>query len=79
MVRLAMSSPRPVQRSEQSSRDPRKVEMLLDDQYDHIQQHFSVLAPELPSLERRNWLIHLHYVRKEFEVRLQNLHLCFNA
>lgn len=25
-------------------------------------------APELPSLERRNWLIHLHYVRKEYEV-----------
>ena len=47
---------------------------------DHIQQHFSVLAPELPSLERRNWLIHLHYVRKEFEVRLQkNLHLSFYA
>ena len=46
---------------------------------DHIQQHFSVSAPELPSLERRNWLIHLHYVRKEFEVRLQNLHLSFYA
>ena len=47
---------------------------------DHIQQHFSVLAPELPSLERRNWLIHLHYVRKEFEVRLQKkLHLSFYA
>ena len=27
-----------------------------------------LLAPELPALERRNWLIHLHYVRKEFEV-----------
>ncbi|KAH9507656.1 Bardet-Biedl syndrome 4 protein [Bulinus truncatus] len=24
-------------------------------------------APELPVFERRNWLIHLHYVRKEFE------------
>ncbi len=24
-------------------------------------------APELPTLERRNWLIHNHYVRKEFE------------
>ena len=24
-------------------------------------------APELPIYERRNWLIHLHYVRKEFE------------
>ncbi len=24
-------------------------------------------APELPIFERRNWLIHLHYVRKEFE------------
>ena len=48
--------------------------------FDHIQPHFSVLAPELPSLERRNWLIHLHYVRKEFEVRLQkNLHLSFYA
>ena len=27
-----------------------------------------IAAPELPSLERRNWLIHLHYVRKEYEV-----------
>ena len=25
-------------------------------------------APELPALERRNWLIHLHYVRKEYQV-----------
>ncbi|CAL1533275.1 unnamed protein product, partial [Lymnaea stagnalis] len=24
-------------------------------------------APEIPVFERRNWLIHLHYVRKEFE------------
>ena len=24
-------------------------------------------APELPIFERRNWLIHLHYIRKEFE------------
>ena len=24
-------------------------------------------APELPTLERRNWLIHNHYVRKEFD------------
>ncbi|XP_053573290.1 Bardet-Biedl syndrome 4 protein [Bombina bombina] len=24
-------------------------------------------APELPILERRNWLIHLHYVRKDYE------------
>eukprot|EP00057_Strongylocentrotus_purpuratus_P028965 XP_011683439.1 PREDICTED: Bardet-Biedl syndrome 4 protein [Strongylocentrotus purpuratus] len=24
-------------------------------------------APELPVFERRNWLIHLHYVRKEFD------------
>ena len=24
-------------------------------------------APELPTLERRNWLIHHHYVRKEFD------------
>ena len=24
-------------------------------------------APELPTLERRNWLIHLHYTRKEFD------------
>ncbi|BFZ13361.1 hypothetical protein BsWGS_16400 [Bradybaena similaris] len=24
-------------------------------------------APEIPVYERRNWLIHLHYVRKEFE------------
>ncbi|GFO42972.1 Bardet-Biedl syndrome 4 protein-like, partial [Plakobranchus ocellatus] len=25
-------------------------------------------APEIPVFERRNWLIHLHYVRKEFEM-----------
>lgn len=25
------------------------------------------LAPELPILERRNWLIHLHYIRKDYE------------
>lgn len=25
-------------------------------------------APELPTLERRNWLIHLHYVRKEYDI-----------
>ncbi|KAM8972208.1 BBSome complex member BBS4 [Pelodytes ibericus] len=24
-------------------------------------------APELPILERRNWLIHMHYVRKDYE------------
>ncbi|XP_059169614.1 Bardet-Biedl syndrome 4 protein-like isoform X2 [Physella acuta] len=24
-------------------------------------------APEIPTFERRNWLIHLHYVRKEFD------------
>ncbi|CAG5120731.1 unnamed protein product [Candidula unifasciata] len=24
-------------------------------------------APEIPAYERRNWLIHLHYVRKEFD------------
>ena len=27
-----------------------------------------ISAPELPALERRNWLIHLHYVRREYEV-----------
>uniref|UniRef100_A0A3B3QM59 BBSome complex member BBS4 n=1 Tax=Paramormyrops kingsleyae TaxID=1676925 RepID=A0A3B3QM59_9TELE len=26
-----------------------------------------VCAPELPILERRNWLIHLHYIRKDYE------------
>ncbi|KAL5021550.1 hypothetical protein ScPMuIL_000705 [Solemya velum] len=25
-------------------------------------------APELPIFERRNWLLHLHYVRREFEL-----------
>ncbi len=25
-------------------------------------------APELPTLERRNWLIHTHYVRREYEI-----------
>ena len=24
-------------------------------------------APDIPIFERRNWLIHLHYVRKEYE------------
>ncbi|XP_016110908.1 Bardet-Biedl syndrome 4 protein-like [Sinocyclocheilus grahami] len=24
-------------------------------------------APDLPILERRNWLIHLHYIRKDYE------------
>ncbi|MEE6528098.1 hypothetical protein FKM82_030035, partial [Ascaphus truei] len=24
-------------------------------------------APELPILERRNWVIHLHYVRKDYQ------------
>ena len=28
---------------------------------------YSFSAPELPIFERRNWLIHLHYIRKEFE------------
>jgi hypothetical protein len=28
---------------------------------------FLFAAPELPIFERRNWLIHLHYIRKEFE------------
>ncbi|CAN8016348.1 unnamed protein product [Ixodes persulcatus] len=28
----------------------------------------SILAPEHPSLERKNWLIHLHYVRRDFNV-----------
>lgn len=25
-------------------------------------------APELQTVERRNWLIHMHFVRKEFEL-----------
>ena len=41
---------------------------------DNSHQIFSVLAPELPSLERRNWLIHLHYVRKEYEVHILRDH-----
>ena len=28
---------------------------------------YSLAAPELPIFERRNWLIHLHYIRKESE------------
>lgn len=28
---------------------------------------FLSIAPEIPTFERRNWLIHLHYVRKEFD------------
>uniref|UniRef100_T1J508 Uncharacterized protein n=1 Tax=Strigamia maritima TaxID=126957 RepID=T1J508_STRMM len=26
------------------------------------------IVPELPTLERRNWLLHLHFVRKEFDL-----------
>ena len=33
-----------------------------------IKSGCSMLAPELPTLERRNWLIHTHYVRREFEI-----------
>jgi len=29
---------------------------------------FLCLVPELPLLESRNWLIHLHYSRKEFGI-----------
>lgn len=25
------------------------------------------LAPEFPILEKQNWLIHLHYIRKDYE------------
>jgi len=24
-------------------------------------------APDIPIFERKNWLLHLHYVRKDFE------------
>ncbi len=45
-----------------------------------IQIHLYVLllsaAPELPILERRNWLIHLHYIRKDYETcKVQPEHL----
>ncbi|CAJ0919685.1 unnamed protein product [Ranitomeya imitator] len=33
--------------------------------YYYYYKLFSV--PELPILERRNWLIHLHYVHKDYE------------
>ena len=36
--------------------------------HDGDDHHKSISAPELPALERRNWLIHLHYVRREYEV-----------
>lgn len=39
-------------------------------------------APELPILERRNWLIHLHYIRKDYEtckVKPENLQREFNC
>lgn len=26
-----------------------------------------VVVPELPIIERRNWLIHLHYVKKDYD------------
>lgn len=29
--------------------------------------HLFSAAPELPIYERRNWLIHLYYIRKEYE------------
>ena len=35
--------------------------------YDNHFYNKRLSAPELPTLERRNWLIHNHYVRKEFE------------
>lgn len=28
----------------------------------------SCLGPELPQLERRNWFIHLHFLRKEYDI-----------
>lgn len=28
---------------------------------------YSFSAPEIPLFERRNWLIHLHYVQHEFD------------
>ena len=34
---------------------------------DSTSNFFFISAPELPTLERRNWLIHNHYVRKEFD------------
>ena len=32
-----------------------------------ITTNFFFLAPELPVYERRNWLIHLHFIRKEYD------------
>lgn len=32
-----------------------------------IAQTVFFLAPELPVYERRNWLIHLHFIRKEYD------------
>ncbi len=28
---------------------------------------YTIIAPEIPLFERKNWLIHLHYIRKDFE------------
>ena len=28
---------------------------------------FACTAPDIPIFERKNWLIHLHYIRKDFE------------
>lgn len=40
--------------------------------------HFSprfLSAPELPIVERRNWLIHQHYIHKEYETcKVNSLH-----
>jgi len=41
--------------------------MLLSDVSWLLVVFYFVAAPELSIHERRNWLIHLHYVRKEFD------------
>lgn len=36
--------------------------------YDYEKGHFSFhKAPDIQICERKNWLIHLHYIRKDFE------------
>lgn len=35
--------------------------------YKELPPPHCVSAPDIPIFERKNWLIHLHYIRKDFE------------
>lgn len=38
--------------------------MILNRVYCYLFVHF--LGPEIPLFERKNWLLHLYYIRKDF-------------